>query len=107
MLQYVAADWSLRPHTDRNPGVVVTPQACHGGTCGFIPVFKLYKQNDSSFPDRQCSNFEFCVWKAVSSVLSHHPQEILLVQFSLCVDKSGIKHRSFILESVFTESNFF
>ena len=36
MLQYVAADWSLRPHTDRNPGVVVTPQACHGGACGFI-----------------------------------------------------------------------
>ena len=44
--------------------------------------------------DRQGSNFESCVWRAVSS---HHPQEVLLAQFSLYVDKSGLKPISFHL----------
>ena len=35
-------------------------------------------------------NFESCVRKAVSS---HHPQEVLLAQFSLYVHKSGPKAR--------------
>ena len=36
-----------------------------------------------SASDRQGSNFESCVWRTVSSLSSHHPQEVLLVQFSL------------------------
>ena len=31
------------------------------------------------------SNFESCVWRAVSSHSSHHPQGVLLAQFGLCV----------------------
>ena len=41
-----------------------------------------------SASDLQGLNFESCVWKAVSS---HHPQEVLLAQFSLYVHKSGLK----------------
>ena len=33
---------------------------------------------------RARSNFESCVWRTVSSHSSHHPQEVLLAQFSLC-----------------------
>ena len=40
-----------------------------------------------SVSDRQGSNFESCVWRIVSS---HHPQEVLLAQFSLYVHKGGI-----------------
>ena len=36
-------------------------------------------------------NFEFCVWRAVLSHSSHHPQEVHLAQFSMYVDKSGLK----------------
>ena len=45
--------------------------------------------------DRQGSNFESCVWRTVSSQSSHHPQEVLLAQFSLYVHKSGLKPDSF------------
>ena len=45
--------------------------------------------------DRQGSNFESCVWRTVSSQLSHHPQEVLLAQFSLYVHTSGLKPDSF------------
>ena len=48
-----------------------------------------------SASDRQGSNFEYCVWRAVSSRSSHHLQEVLLAQFSLCVHKSGLKPNSF------------
>ena len=44
---------------------------------------------------RQDSNFELCVWKAVSAHSSHHPQEVLLAQFSLYVHKCGLKPHSF------------
>ena len=44
-----------------------------------------------SASDRQGSNFESCVWRTVSSQSSHHPQEVLLAQFSLYVHKSGLK----------------
>ena len=40
-------------------------------------------------------NFESCVWRALLSHSSHHPQEVLLAQFSLYVPKSGIKPDSF------------
>ena len=41
------------------------------------------------------SNFASCVWRTVSPHSSHHPQEVLLAQFSLYVHKSGLKPRSF------------
>ena len=44
-----------------------------------------------SASDRQGSNFVSCVWRTVSSQSSHHPQEVLLVQFSLYVHKGGLK----------------
>ena len=42
-----------------------------------------------SASDRQGSNFGSCVWRTVSSQSSHHPQEVLLAQFSLYVHKGG------------------
>ena len=49
-----------------------------------------------STSDRQGSNFEFCVWRAVSSHSSHHPpQEVRLARFSLYVHKGGLKLHSF------------
>ena len=48
-----------------------------------------------SASDRQGSNFESCVWRTVSS---HHPQEVILAQFSLYVHKGGLKSNSFHLE---------
>ena len=48
-----------------------------------------------SASDLQCLNFESSVWRAVSSHSSHHPQEVLLVQFSLNVHKSGLRPDSF------------
>ena len=51
-----------------------------------------------SASDRQGSNFESCVWRTVSSQSSHHPQEVLLAQFSLYVHKGGLKPDSFHLK---------
>ena len=48
--------------------------------------------------DRQGSNFGSCVLRTVSSQSSHHPHEVLLVQFSLYVYKGGIKPDSFHLQ---------
>ena len=48
-----------------------------------------------SASDLQGLNFESCVWRAVSSHSSHHPQEVLLAQFSLYVHKNGLKPDSF------------
>ena len=45
-----------------------------------------YREVACSTSNRQGSNFESCVWRTVSSHLSHqwhHPQEVLLAQFSL------------------------
>ena len=41
-------------------------------------------------------NFEYCVWRAVSSNSSHYPQEVFLAQFSLYVHKCGVKPHSFL-----------
>ena len=49
----------------------------------------------SSASDRQGLNFESCVWRAASSHLSHHPHEVLLVQFSLYDHKGGLKPHPF------------
>ena len=48
-----------------------------------------------SASDRQGANFASCVWRTVSSQSSHHPQEVLLAQFSLYVHKGGLKPDSF------------
>ena len=48
-----------------------------------------------SASDRQGANFGSCVWRTVSSQSSHHPQEVLLTQFSLYVHKGGLKPDSF------------
>ena len=48
-----------------------------------------------SASDRQGTNFESCVWRTVSSQSSHHPQKVLLAQFSLYVHKGGLKPDSF------------
>ena len=39
--------------------------------------------------------FRNCVWRIVSSQSSHHPQEVLLAQFSLYVHKGGLTPDSF------------
>ena len=54
-----------------------------------------------SASDRQGSNFESCVWRTVSSQSSHHPQEVLLAQFSLYVHKGGLKPDSFHFHFIF------
>ena len=45
--------------------------------------------------DRQGSNFDFCIWRAVPFHLSHHPQDVSLAQFSLHVHKGDLKPHSF------------
>ena len=56
-----------------------------------------------SASDRQGSNFESCVWRTASSQSSHHPQEVLLAQFSLYVHKGGLKPDSFHFNAVNAE----
>ena len=53
------------------------------------------REVECSASDRQGSNFESCVWRTVSSQSSHHPQEVLLAQFSLYVHRGGLKPDSF------------
>ena len=48
-----------------------------------------------SASDRQGSNCKSCFWRTVSSQSSHHPQEVILAQFSLYVHKGGLKPDSF------------
>ena len=65
-----------------------------------------------SASDGQGSNFESCVWRAVSSQSSHHPQEVLLAQLSLYVHKGGLKPDSFhffptVIEHRFNHVNMF
>ena len=48
-----------------------------------------------SASDRQGSNFEAYVCRTVSSHSYHHPQEVLLGQFSLYVHKGSLKPDSF------------
>ena len=49
-----------------------------------------------SASDIQGLNFEFCVWRAVSS---HRPLEIFLAKFTLYVHKSGLIPDSFHFRS--------
>ena len=96
---------------------MVSTAACHARDRGSVPglgglketkMFLLHprvkvsivgslrdREVAGSASDRQGSNFESCVWRTVSSHSSHHPQEVLLAQFSLYVHKGGLKPDSF------------
>ena len=95
------------------PGVVVSTAALHARVRGSVPGLGSLKETKMFLPhprvklcivgslrdrevacsasDRQGLNFESCVWRTVSSHSSHHPQEVLLAQFSLYVHKGGLK----------------
>ena len=97
--------------------VVVSTAAFHARVRGSVPGLGGLKETQTFLPhprvkvsivgsfrdrevacsasDRQGSNFESCVWRTVSSQSSHHPQEVLLAQFSLYVHKGGLKPDSF------------
>ena len=99
------------------PRVVVSTAAFHARVRGSVPGLGGLKETKMFLPhprvkvsivgslrdrevacsasDRQGSNFESCVWRTVSSRSSHHPQEVLLAQFSLYVHKGGLKPDSF------------
>ena len=102
------------------PRVVVSTAAFHARVRGSVPALGGLQETTKMFlphprvkvsivgslrdrevacsvSDRQGSNFESCVWRAVSSQSSHHPQEVLLAQFSLYVHKGGLKPDSFHL----------
>ena len=108
--------------TGGGPRVVVSTAAFHTRVRGSVPSLGGLKETKMFLPhprvkvsivgslrdrevacsasDRQGSNFESCVWRTVSSQSSHHPQEVLLAQFSLYVHKGGLKPDSFHLYSV-------
>ena len=99
------------------PRVVVSTAAFHARVRGSVPGLGGFKETKMFLPhprvkvsivgslrdrevacsasDRQGPNFESCVWRTVSSQSSHHPQEVLLAQFSLYVHKGGLKPDSF------------
>ena len=100
------------------PRVVVSTAAFHARVRGSVPGLGGLKETKLFLPhprvkvsivgslrdrevacsasDRQGSNFESCVWRTVSSQSSHHPQEVLLAQFSLYVHKGGLRPDSFL-----------
>ena len=104
-------------HRGGGPRVVVSTAAFHARVRGSVPGLGGLKETNMFLPhprvkvsivgslrdrevacsasDRQDSNFESCVWRTVSSQSSHHPQEVLLAQFSLYVHKGGLKPDSF------------
>ena len=111
-------DCSLAQDTPgRGPRVVVSTAAFHARARGSVPGLGGLKETKMFLPhprvkvsivgslrdrevacsasDHQGSNFGSCVWRTVSSQSSHHPQEVLLAQFSLYVHKGGLKPDSF------------
>ena len=103
--------------TGRGGGIVVITAAFQARDRGSFPGLGGLKETKKTLPhphvklnivgslrdrevacldsDLQALNFEFCVWRAVSYHSSHHPQKVLLAQFSLYVHKSGLKPDSF------------
>ena len=103
--------------TGGGPKVVVSTATFHARVRGSVPGLGGLKETKMFLPhprvkvsivgslrdrevacsasDRQGSNFESCVWRTVSSQSSHHPQEVLLAQFSLYVHKGSLKPDSF------------
>ena len=108
------------------PRVVVSTAAFHARVRGSVPGLGGLKETKLFLPhprvevsivgslrdrevacsasDRQGLNFESCVWRTVSSQSSHHPQEVLLAQFSLYVHKGGLKPDSFHFISFTTDA---
>ena len=106
-------------YTGGGPRVVVSTAAFHARVRGSVPGLGGLKETKLFLPhprvkvsivgslrdrevacsasDRQGSSFESCVWRTVSSQSFHHPQEVLLAQFSLYVHKGGLKPDSFHL----------
>ena len=64
------------------PRVVVSTAAFHARVRGSVPGLGGLKETKN-------------VWRTVSSQSSHHPQEVLLAQFSLYVHKGALKPDSF------------
>ena len=109
--------WTARYNGGGGPRAVVSPAAFHARVRGSVPGLGGLKETKNvsspstcesqycgelrdrevacSVSDRQSLNFESCVWRTVSSHSSHHPQEVLLAQFSLYVHKGGLKPDSF------------
>ena len=109
--------WPSLSYEGGGPRVVVSTAAFHARVRGSVPGLGGLKETKMFLPhprvkvsivgslrdrevacsasDRQGSNFESCVWRTVSSQSSHHPQEVLLAQFSLYVHKGGLKPDSF------------
>ena len=109
----------VMPATGGGPRVVISTAAFHARVRGSVPGLGGLKETKMFLPhprvkvsivgnlrdrevacsasDRQGANFESCVWRAVSSQSSYHPQEVLLAQFSLYVHKGGQKPDSFHL----------
>ena len=73
------------------------------GICVKVSVVGSLRDREvaCSASHRQGSNFESCVWRTVSSQSSHHPQMVLLAQFTLYVHKGGLKPDSFHLTNIF------
>ena len=114
---YSGCRQSLSNPLGGGPRVVVSTAAFHARVRGSVPGLGGLKETKMFLPhprvkvsivgslrdrevacsasDRQGSNFESCVWRTVSSQSSHHPQEVLLAQFSLYVHKGGLKPDSF------------
>ena len=112
--------YTINSHGNKSgggPRVVASTAAFHARVRGSVPGLGGLKETKMFLPhprvkvsivgslrdrevacsasDRQGSNFESCVWRTVSSQSSHHPQEVLLAQFSLYVHKGGLKPDSF------------
>ena len=114
---FVTTYYIVRHMMGGGPRVVVSTAAFHARVRGSVPGLGGLKETKLFLPhprvkvsivgslrdrevacsasDRQGSNFESCVWRTVSSQSSHHPQEVLLAQFSLYVHKGGLKPDSF------------
>ena len=110
------------PHKGGSPRVGVSTAAFHARARGSVLGLGGLKETRTFLPhprvkvsivgslrdrevacsasNRQGSNFESCVWRTVSSQSSHHPQEVLLAQFSLYVHKGGLKPDSFYFISM-------
>ena len=113
----ITTELITRYYSGGGPGVVVSTAAFHARVRGSVPGLGGLKETKLFLPhprvkvsivgslrdrevacsasDRQGSNFASCVWRTVSSQSSHHPQEVLLAQFSLYVHKGGLKPDSF------------
>ena len=118
-MKYPSIDRPTYGHMGGGPRVVVSTAAFHARVRGSVPGLGGLKETKLFLPhprvkvsivgslrdrevpcsasDRQGLNFESCVWRTVSSQSSHHPQEVLLAQFSLYVHKGGLKPDSFHL----------